>query len=209
MKTDTTFTAFAGCCLVASGSINETVLRVKQLLDQEEFAEILIFEDQSGQQIDFDFRGTPDEVLHRLTSHPHFASAAAAPKPRTGPGRPKLGVVCREISLLPRHWEWLERQPSGISASLRRQTEEAMKRGAGKEHARLAREAAGKFMWTMAGNLPGFEEASRALYAADRPRLEGIVRTWPEDVRNHLVRLFDESVRLEKEAASSDRDGLK
>ncbi|MFY0534142.1 DUF2239 family protein [Nannocystis pusilla] len=39
--------------------------------------------------------------------------AAEEPPARTGPGRPKLGVVSREVSLLPRHWEWLERQPSG------------------------------------------------------------------------------------------------
>jgi hypothetical protein len=205
MKTDTTYTAFSGCRLVASGSITETVLKVKLLRDQDTSEEILIFEDQSGRQIDFDFRGTPDEVLQRLTSHPHFAETAEAVKPRTGPGRPKLGVVCREVSLLPRHWDWLERQPSGISAALRRMTEEAMKRDGGREQARLAREAAGKFMWAMAGNLPGFEEASRALYAADRPRLERMVRLWPEDVRNHVVRLFDESVRLEKKASSTDQ----
>ena len=76
--------------------------------------------DATGRAIDFDFRGTPDEVLARLASHPLFAPAEAQEKPRTGPGRPRLGVVSREVSLLPRHWEWLERQPQGISAALRR-----------------------------------------------------------------------------------------
>jgi hypothetical protein len=122
---------------------------------------------------------------------------------RIGPGRPKLGVVCREVSLLPRHWSWLEQHPGGASVALRKLVEDARKRGHGKERARVAWEAAGKFMWVMAGNLSGFEEASRALYAKDQARLVSLIRDWPGDVRSHVERLVGESTRLETEV----RDG--
>ena len=197
METKHTYTAFAGDRLVVSGDLRTMILRTKELLDDGENRPILIFEDQTGRQVDFDFRGTPDEVLARLASHPLFAPSEPQDGARTGPGRPKLGVICREVSLLPRHWEWLSQQPGGASAALRRLVDERRKRGNGENSARIAREAAGKFMWAMAGNLPGFEEASRALYAGDQRRLEELIRDWPQDIREHLERLVAESVRLE------------
>ena len=109
---------------------------------------------------------------------------------KAGPGRPKLGVVSREISLLPRHWEWLEGQPQGASAAIRRLVDEARKRAPDEIQARKAREAAGNFMWAMAGNLANFEEASRALYAGDPERLERQIRNWPQDVRAYVYRLL-------------------
>ncbi|HEY3352187.1 MAG TPA: DUF2239 family protein [Polyangia bacterium] len=108
---------------------------------------------------------------------------------RTGPGRPKLGVVCREVSLLPRHWEWLAQQPNGISAALRRLVDDARKREPDRERARRARDAASRFMTVMAGDRPGFEEASRALYAGERERFAALTSDWPEDIRRHLARL--------------------
>ncbi len=187
MEDERTYTAFAGERLIVSGSLETMLLRAKEYLDGDAGDRVLIFEDQTGRQVDFDFRGTPEEVLER----------GASGKPRTGPGRPKLGVISREVSLLPRHWDWLEQQPQGISAALRSLVEEARKREPGKEAARIAREAASKFMWAMAGNLPGFEEASRALFAKDRELFEGLIRDWPEDIRRHLTRLVGESMRLE------------
>jgi len=109
-------------------------------------------------------------------------------------------VVSREVTLLPRHWEWLEAQKGGISATLRRLVDEARKQGAGGERAAKAWDAAGKFMWTMAGNRPGFEEASRALYAKDLPRLEALSKDWPDDVRAHLLRLAAVAAGLEAQA---------
>ena len=190
METDRNYTAFSGQRLIGSGELRNVLLQSKQCLDEGEMATVLIFDDSTGQQIDFDFRGTPDEVLDRLTSHPMFASANAASSARTGPGRPKLGVVCREVSLLPRHWEWLEQQPQGISAALRRLVDDARKRDPEGERIRMARDAAAKFMWAMAGNLPGFEEASRALFANDHDGFENQIREWPEDIRSHLKRLL-------------------
>ncbi len=187
MDDERTYTAFAGERLIVSAGLETMLRRTKQYLDGDAGDRVLIFEDQTGRQVDFDFRGTPEEVLQR----------AAPAKPRTGPGRPKLGVISREVSLLPRHWDWLERQPQGISAALRRLVEDARKREPGKEAARIAREAASKFMWAMAGDLPGFEEASRALFAKDQELFEGLIRDWPEDIRGHLTRLVRESVRLQ------------
>jgi uncharacterized protein len=202
VDTEQTFTAFAGDRRIATGSIQETVLRTKECLDSGETKQILIFEDRSGRQIDFDFRGTPDEVIARLSSHPHFAPSSESDKPRTGPGRPKLGVVCREVSLLPRHWDWLQCQSGGASAALRRLVDDARKNQGGNDRTRDVREAVGKFMWAMAGNLPNFEEASRALYAGDQEHLELMMCGWPEDIRDHVARLFSESTRLNADAAN-------
>jgi uncharacterized protein len=195
MQSERTFTAFAGNKRVASGDVKTMLLGAKKYLDRHESAAVLIFEDQTGRQIDFDFRGTPEEVIERLPAHPLFIPAEAPV--RTGPGRPKLGVVGREVSLLPRHWEWLEAQPEGVSAALRRLVEEARKQGQNRHLARAARDAAGKFMWAMAGNLPDFEEASRALFAKDQARLEQLTRRWPKDIRDHVAKLVAEAARLE------------
>ncbi|MFH0902339.1 MAG: DUF2239 family protein [Pseudomonadota bacterium] len=198
MENDRTYTAFAGSRLIASGSLTTTILQTKNCLDRGTPDQILVFDDQTGEQIDFDYRGSPDDVLQRLSLHPRFAPIETpAAKPRTGPGRPRLGVVCREVSLLPRHWEWLESQPHGISATLRRLVDEARRREpAGKARARSARDAAAKFMWTMAGNLPGFEEASRALYADNLALFDELIGAWPADVRNHVQRLVQDYAKL-------------
>jgi uncharacterized protein len=163
---------------VASGELTPILLEAKALLDRGAGGPLLIFEDQTGRQVDFDFRGTPEAVVER-----------AAPSRRTGPGRPRLGVVSREVSLLPRHWDWLEQQPNGISAALRRLVDEARKRAPAAERARQAREAASRFMTAMAGNLPGYEEASRALFAKDHQAFKRRIAEWPEDIRGHLERL--------------------
>jgi hypothetical protein len=187
-----TYTSFAGERLIFSGEVKEMLLRTKQRLDAGESEPVLIFEDATGKQIDFDFRGTAEEVVARLASHPHFAAAEEAPAARSGPGRPNLGVVSREVTLLPRHWEWLGRQRGGISAAIRRLVDEERKRNPGQEKAQAAIDAAAKFMWVMAGNRPWFEEASRALYAEDYARFETLIREWPADIRQHLLDLLRE-----------------
>ena len=173
-----TYTAFSGQSRIVSGGLEQMLLETKEFLKRGGAEPVFIFEDQTGRQVDFDFRGTSEEVLER-----------AVPSRRTGPGRPRLGVVSREVSLLPRHWDWLEQQPNGISAALRRLVDEARKRAPSEERARLAREAAHRFMTAMAGNLPGYEEASRALFAKDQERFKQSIAAWPEDVRRHLERL--------------------
>jgi hypothetical protein len=187
---DDRYTAFAGHRRLASGSRREVLLALTARADDGE--RVLVFDDGTGRQVDFDLRGTAEEVIAR-------AEGTAR-----GPGRPKLGVVSREVSLLPRHWEWLEQQPSGISAALRRLVDEARKREPGAARARRIREAAGRFMWAIAGDLPGFEEASRALYAADPARLGKLTKGWPNDVRAHLLALVDDADALERAGAAGD-----
>lgn len=182
MSEDQTYTAFAYQLRIASGPIEQVLRTLKQSFDQGETATILVFEDRSGRQVDFDLRGSIDEVLVRVLPAPA----------RTGPGRPRLGVVSREISLLPRHWEWLEEQPNGASAALRRLVDQARSQQQGS--ARPALDAAERFMTAMAGNLAGYEEATRALYAHDRGRLELLVAEWPRDIREHVLRLIGDSI---------------
>jgi uncharacterized protein len=175
------FTAFAGTTLLASGSLDTILPAVKAQFDQDPGTMILIFEDQTGRQVDFDLGGSLPEVLAR----------AIPERVRSGPGRPKLGVVGREVSLLPRHWEWLEQQPSGASAALRRLVDEARKRDPEEQRARLAVEATGRFLTAMAGDFAGYEEAHRALYRRNREQFEERIREWPADIRRHLGRLTD------------------
>jgi hypothetical protein len=179
MNSESTYAVFIGTNLLAAGSLREVLAAMRPRFDQDRGTLFLVFEDQTGKQVDFDLRGTLDEVLARYEPAPA----------RVGPGRPKLGVVAREVSLLPRHWEWLEQQPSGASAAIRRLVDEARKRNPGEQQTRLAIEAAGRFLTAMAGNLPGYEEACRALYARHRDKFDHQIRDWPADIRLHAQRL--------------------
>jgi len=188
MEPTPTFTAFAGTRLVASGPLQVLLTGIKAWLDRKERATLLVFDDQSGRAVDFDLRGSLQQVLDR----------ALPPEAAPRPGRPRLGVVGREISLLPRHWEWLEQQPNGISAALRRLVDEARKREPGRQRARAVRDATSRFMTAMAGDLPGFEEATRALFAGDERGVARLVRGWPSDVRRYVLKRVREASRLER-----------
>ncbi len=192
MENLSSFTAFVGPRRLARGAVEEVVLAARAAARADTLDPapgVLIFEDATGTQVDFDLEGTAAEVLAKLAHHPLARRAAPTEPRRTGPGRPRLGVVGREVTLLPRHWEWLERQPGGPSVTLRKLVQEASKRGQGAARARLAWEAAGRFAWVVAGNLPGFEEASRALYAHDAEGLAARMAEWPPDVRAHVLAL--------------------
>ncbi|HWB87334.1 MAG TPA: DUF2239 family protein [Bryobacteraceae bacterium] len=176
-----TYTAFVDTDLLASGTLDDVLAALKPHFDEYPGTLFLIFDDQTGKQVDFDLRGTLADVQARYRPAPV----------RVGPGRPKLGVIAREISLLPRHWEWLEQQPNGASGAIRRLVDDARKRNPGEQQARSAIEATGRFLSAMAGNLPGYEEASRALYARNKKRFHELTREWPRDIRlhaHHLVR---------------------
>lgn len=186
MENNETYTSFTGTTLLASGSLDEVLTRVKALFDRDPGAPILIFKDENGRQVDFDLRGTLRETLAR----------ALPPPERPGPGRPRLGVVAREVSLLPRHWEWLEQQPNGASAALRRLVDEARKRNPGEERRRLAIEAANRFLTAMAGNLPGYEEATRALFGRNQERFHELIREWPPDIQQYAQRLVETTFEI-------------
>lgn len=170
------FTAFSGFTLLLTGDLPAVLTRVREHLLGDKSAQVLIFEDASGKQVDFDLRGTLEEVLARVKP----------PAPKRGPGRPSLGVVCREVSLLPKHWEWLERQPARASGTLRRLVDATIRNESAADRLQRRVEAAGRIMWSLAGNLEGFEEASRALYARRWTDFSARIASWPEDLRRHL-----------------------
>jgi len=186
------FTAFEGERRIASGPLADVALAVKHA-GTRTTDPIAIYSDATGRPIDLDLRGSDDEIAARLrrTLPVETAEACDATKPAEprGRGRPKLGVVAREVTLLPRHWDWLSAQPGGASVALRKLVEEARRSSGDRDRSRAARDAAYYFMSAMAGNLANFEEAARALFAGDRRRLAGLIAGWPDDIRDHIVRL--------------------
>lgn len=177
-----TCTAFRGPRWIASGPLPAVALAVKAVHDEDPSAPLLTFDDATGRVIDLDLRGTAEEVVARFGPGP----AAAAPR---GRGRPKLGVVAREVTLLPRHWEWLNAQPGGASVALRRLVEQARHADEGPARRRAAQEAAYRFLSALAGDAPGYEEALRALFAGDGATFAAWLSPWPADVREHALRL--------------------
>jgi hypothetical protein len=181
MSASETFTAFEGPRRLQSGLLAEVALAVKRI-EGRSTRPIAIFSDVTGRAIDLDLRGSDADIVARLPQE------EPSIQPR-GRGRPKLGVVAREVTLLPRHWDWLNAQPGGASVALRRLVDAARRTHGETDRGRAARDAAYHFMAAMAGDLPHFEEASHALFAPDRPRFEGLIAAWPGDIRDHLVRL--------------------
>jgi hypothetical protein len=148
---------------------------------------VSIFDD-FGRAIDIDTRGTDEQIVARLA--PDVTPGLPEPNGDTrGRGRPKLGVIAREVTLLPRHWDWLNSQPGGASVALRRLVDDARRTSGDRDRTRAAQEAAYRFMSAIAGNLPGFEEAARALFANDRRKFGERIAAWPPDVRDHAIHL--------------------
>jgi len=188
-----TYIAFEGDRCIASGGLRDVASAAKAALDRRKEASILVFDGKTSGPVDIDFRGSIGDVLARL---PEVAGApvamedAALPAPR-GPGRPKLGVVAREVTLLPRHWEWLARQSGGASVALRKLVDEARRTGEDRDRVRKGQEAAYRFMSAMAGNKTNYEDAIRALFAGEAARFENLIAEWPADVRSHAAKLAE------------------
>jgi uncharacterized protein len=182
---DAGYAAFEGDHRIATGDLRSVARAAKQALDGRTGAPVLVF-DGASHPVDLDYRGTIDDVLARLPAA--LAEDDAAPAPR-GPGRPKLGVVAREVTLLPRHWEWLAQQSGGASVALRRLVDEARRANKDKDRVRQAREAAYRFIAAMGENKPHYEEVARALFAGDAGRFEAWTAAWPADIRDHARRL--------------------
>jgi hypothetical protein len=186
-------TAFEGQQLLSAGPLSEVALAVQRASQAGASGPLLVFDDATGHVIDLDLRGSKADIVARLAqaaeqAEPGTPASSAAPEP-AGRGRPKLGVVGREVTLLPRQWDWLAVQPGGASVTLRKLVEEARRNGAAKQKAREAQEAAYRFMSAVAGDLPGYEEATRALFAGDRAAFERQIAGWPDDVRAFAMRL--------------------
>ena len=170
--------------LIASGPLADVVRALKQALDAGGDGPLLLFDEHSSRPLDVDLRGGADEVLACLQHDGPLPEPAAR-----GPGRPKLGVVPREVTLLPRHWDWLGQQLGGASAVLRQLVEQALRGSGAAARAREAIESVDRFMLAMTGDFADHEEASRAFYRGDRERFASFTESWPVDIRNHLRHL--------------------
>ena len=195
------YIAFEGDGRIASGNLREVARSARQALGRHPHASILIFDCRTSAVVEVDFRGSVDDVLKRIppdeaTATPEDPNDTAATAPR-GPGRPKLGVVAREITLLPRHWDWLAQQKGGASVAIRKLVDEARRANEDSDRIRLAQEAAYRFMSAISGNRPHYEEAIRALFAGDSPRFEKLIAEWPVDIRDHTANLADRAFRRE------------
>ena len=198
--------AFSGVTKIASGTLLEVALASKSLLERDANAPLLVLEYLSARVIELDLRGSGAQVAERIsgasthesgTAEPLETAETAETSEARGRGRPKLGVMAREVTLLPRHWSWLAEQPGGTSVTLRKLVEQARHAGGDKDVLRAAQESAYRFIATLAGDFPGFEEATRALFAPDPQRFATLVAPWASDVRTHALllaaRAFDAS----------------
>jgi hypothetical protein len=204
-QTATDCIAFEGDRRVAAGNLGDVARAAKELLDRRKDASILIFDGMTGGPIDIDFRGTVADVLARLPGNEGAAPASAEdamPSTPRRPGRPKLGVIAREVTLLPRHWEWLGQQPGGASVALRRLVEKARRNGEDRDRVRRAQDATYRFMSAMAGNKPNYEDAIRALFADESTRFEELIAAWPADVRDYTLALAEGAFHREAMASS-------
>lgn len=173
-----TFTAFADFRRrLVTGSIDEALAHAAAAYAEGTVQTVVVIDDTTGDRSEIDPRGGPHPWAERESE-------------KRGPGRPKLGVVSREVSLLPRHWDWLAAQPNGASATLRRLVDEARKQREPEERARLAKDAAYKFLSVFGGDLPEFEEAARDLYAGRFDEAAARLQSWPEDLRDHARHLL-------------------
>jgi uncharacterized protein len=171
---DVNCTVFHQYRKVASGTNDEIACFLR---DKPQGGEYLAFDDETGRQLDFDFRAVEaPQSLEQQT------------EPR-GRGRPRLGVIAREVTLLPSHWDWLNVQPGGASVALRKLVDAARRTSGDRDRVRAAQESAYRFISAIAGNLPGFEEGTRALFAYDRRRFGDLISGWPEDIRDYTIRL--------------------
>jgi len=171
--------AFAGDRRLVSGAPEAAALAAHAALAADPHAPLLILDARTARTVEPDLRGSAEAVRARLAAPPR------------GPGRPKLGVSAREVTLLPRHWDWLAGQPGGASAALRRLVEQASREGSTRDRARAAQEAAYRFLTVMAGDREGYEEAARALFARDRAGFEARVAAWPKDVAEEAMRFAE------------------
>jgi hypothetical protein len=191
--------AFEGEICIASGDLACVAVAVRTAAARQRYEPILVFDAASGEQVEIDLRNARGGELERqAAATPAAPSSAEAPR---GPGRPKLGVVAREVTLLPRHWDWLASQSGGASVALRKLVEQAMRVNVGKDRIRTSQNAAYRFMSVMAGNRVGFEDAARALFAGAADTFTRLVDAWPRDIRDHAMRLAADALQAEKTVA--------
>jgi hypothetical protein len=190
--------AFADDEIIARGTLPDVALAVYRALQSGEQRTVIVLESATSQVVDLDLRGTEREIVQRLATDTDGVIAESSSRTAPGPGRPRLGVVSREVSLLPRHWDWLKSQRGGASAALRRLVNEARKQHGARDETSRLQEAIDRYLRVMAGDRPNYEEALRAFYANRDADLRNLVAAWPADVRAHL----DVLLRRYREARS-------
>lgn len=193
------YTAFIGHQKVSSGELSAVALSAKKHIDNSNTQQpILIFDNQTSTQVEVDFRGSTDDLKKHIAlleqalfqeKSQQEESQPKNPAPKSRSGRPKLGVVAREVTLLPRHWDWLKSQRGGASATLRRLVEQARSEAVKEDKLREQQTAVYRFMTAIGGDLSGFEEAMRSLYAFDENQFLAQIDAWPQDVRAHIIEL--------------------
>ncbi|MFY0399783.1 DUF2239 family protein [Brevundimonas sp. S1H14] len=182
-------TAFDGHTMIAAGPLAQVAAAAKAAHDAGRT--VLVFRDEDARPIDLDLRGDLPAVLARLPQEQTQPEPEKRGPEKRGPGRPKLGVTPREVTLLPRHWDWLASQPGGASVALRKLVEAALREAEGPDRMRRSREAAYRFMTAVAGDLPDYEEAVRMLFAGDWTAFDARTETWPVGVRDYARRLAE------------------
>ncbi len=196
VDTDTSLNciAFAGPHRLAAGPLWAVALAVHAAEQQGTSETLLVFDAETSRLVDLDLRGTTSQLQQRYPL-PNDAAPldadTAATEPERRLGRPKLGVIAREVTLLPRHWDWLQGQQGGASVALRKLVDQARRTQHAADQRRLAQDAAYRFMSAMAGDYKDFEEAARALFADQPQRLQSLTAQWPADVRDHVLLLAD------------------
>lgn len=184
--------AFEGERRIAMGSLADVAAAIRKRPNRPNHENVHVFEYASGKALHLDLSGSEKDVRARYAGAPPTSLATpervSASTPR-GPGRPRLGVVAREVTLLPRHWEWLSAQPGGASVALRKLVEEARKTRGQSDTLRARQEAAYRFISAIAGDWRNYEESTRALFAGDADRFRELTDPWPVDVRDHARHL--------------------
>ncbi|MBE2210822.1 MAG: DUF2239 family protein [Xanthomonadaceae bacterium] len=188
-RIDTRCTAFLDDHRIAAGELRHVALRAQLALEAQPEARLLIFDDADARLIDLDLRGSAAEIVQRLNRGEVPTASDDDTPAKRGRGRPRLGVVAREVTLLPRHWQWLNAQPGGASVALRKLVDAARREHADGDLRRAAQERAYRFLSAMGGDRPGFEEATRALFAGDSLKFDAEIAAWPEDLRDHATML--------------------
>jgi uncharacterized protein len=197
--------AFQGPRRIAAGTIDEVTPMVRAAHAEGAHSgrageAVLAFDARTSELVEIDLRdaGSDREVTTDQGETPPEAMVDSPPPTpadsHRGRGRPRLGVLAREVTLLPRHWDWLASQPGGASAAIRRLVEHARTANADRDRTRDAQESAYRFMSATLGDHPGFEEAIRALYAGDRNRFAILSEPWPVDLRDHARHLAESAL---------------
>ena len=173
-----TFTVFIDSNIAAAGTKGDIRNQLQEIAQADLAFLPLIFEDATGRQVDFN----PNDE--------------EPPTQKQTVGRPKLGVTAREVTLLPRHWSWLDSQSGGASARLRFLVETAMKDISPKDRIKQAQENCTRFLTAVADNLTDYEDATRALYRRDEAMFWRVTATWPVDIRKYAAMLAEDSFSL-------------